>query len=295
MKNPLVSIIMNCHNGEKFLHESLKSVLSQNYNNWELIFFDNSSTDKSKKIFNSFKDSRLKYFYNQIKINLYDARNKAIIKTKGEFVAFLDTDDWWERDNLSSRKKFFYDTKFSFSYSNCYYYFQKNKKKKIFSNNNLPSGYIFNNLSENYQVNLSSIIIRRSFLQDQPYIFNKNYNIIGDFDLILRLSEKNLVHCVNTPLVSIRYHNENFSHLNRDLFFKEYKDWYSRVIKFENYNNNKKIFFKRLKYLEIIKDLVKFKSIRIFMKIIYYPICFNKIKLFIIFFTPRYLLRIFYK
>jgi len=129
MKNPLVSIIMNCHNGERFLYESLKSVLNQNYKNWELIFFDNSSTDKSKRIFNSFNDSRFKYFYNQNKINLYDARNKAIIKTKGDFVAFIDVDDWWEINNLSSRKDFFIDPKFSFSYSNCYYFFEKKKKK----------------------------------------------------------------------------------------------------------------------------------------------------------------------
>jgi len=295
MKNPLVSIIMNCHNGERFLHESLKSVLRQNYKNWELIFFDNSSTDNSKKIFNSFNDSRFKYFYNQNKINLYDARNKAIIKTKGDFVAFIDVDDWWEKNNLSSRKDFFLDSKFSFSYSNCYFFFEKTKKKNLLSNNKLPSGYIFNNLSENYQVIISSVIIRKSFLFDLPYIFNKNYNVIGDFDLFIRLSEKNLVHSINVPLVNIRYHNENFSRLNRDLFYKEYQNWYSKVIKFKNYRNNKKIFLKNLKYLEIIKDLVKFKSVKIFLKIVYYPFCFNKIKLFIIFFTPRYLLNVFYK
>ena len=48
---PLVSIIMNCHNGEAYLWESIKSVLSQTYENWELIFWDNQSSDSSKKIF----------------------------------------------------------------------------------------------------------------------------------------------------------------------------------------------------------------------------------------------------
>ena len=56
-KNPLVSIIMNCHNGEKFLKQSLKSVLTQSYKNWELIFWDNCSTDS---ILDYFKD---KIFY----------------------------------------------------------------------------------------------------------------------------------------------------------------------------------------------------------------------------------------
>ena len=49
-KQPLVSIIMNCHNGEKYLKESIKSVLVQNYKNWELIFLNNCSNDNSKKI-----------------------------------------------------------------------------------------------------------------------------------------------------------------------------------------------------------------------------------------------------
>ena len=58
---PLVSIIMNCYNGETFLHESIKSVLSQTYENWELIFWDNRSEDKSAEIFKSYKDKRFKY------------------------------------------------------------------------------------------------------------------------------------------------------------------------------------------------------------------------------------------
>ena len=57
----LVSIIMNCRNGDKFLKESLESVISQTYQNWELIFVDNMSTDNSKKIFHQYDDKRFKY------------------------------------------------------------------------------------------------------------------------------------------------------------------------------------------------------------------------------------------
>ena len=59
---PLVSIIMNCYNGEKYLDDSLKSIVNQTYQNWELIFWDNISFDNSKKIFEKFKDKRFKYF-----------------------------------------------------------------------------------------------------------------------------------------------------------------------------------------------------------------------------------------
>ena len=65
MKNynkKLVSIIMNCFNGEKYLSEALKSIIDQTYQNWELIFLDNNSTDKSREIFENFNEPRFKYF-----------------------------------------------------------------------------------------------------------------------------------------------------------------------------------------------------------------------------------------
>ena len=61
-KSPLISIIMNCRNGERFLKNSLKSILNQTYKSWELIFWDNKSTDKSYQILSKIKDKRIKYF-----------------------------------------------------------------------------------------------------------------------------------------------------------------------------------------------------------------------------------------
>ena len=92
-KEPLVSIIMNCYNGAKYLQESLRSVINQTYQNWELIFWDNISSDDSKKIFSNFNENRFKYFLNDKHSILYHARNQAIKKANGDFIAFLDTDD----------------------------------------------------------------------------------------------------------------------------------------------------------------------------------------------------------
>ena len=96
LDNPLVSIIINCFNGEKYLREALTSILNQSYKNWEVIFWDNQSSDNSKKIFNSFQNERFKYFYADKHTTLYKARNLAINKTNGELLAFIDTDDIWE-------------------------------------------------------------------------------------------------------------------------------------------------------------------------------------------------------
>ena len=60
---PLVSIIVNCFNGEKYLKHCLESIISQKYQNWEVIFWDNCSTDQSSTIFKSYSDNRFKYYF----------------------------------------------------------------------------------------------------------------------------------------------------------------------------------------------------------------------------------------
>ena len=62
MEMPLVSVIVNCHNGQKYLSECIDSIINQTYENWELIFWDNVSSDKSKEVLENYSDSRIKYF-----------------------------------------------------------------------------------------------------------------------------------------------------------------------------------------------------------------------------------------
>ena len=107
--SPLVSVIINCYNGQKYLSEAVNSVLSQTYKNWEIIFWDNQSTDGSARIFKNFEDSRLRYFYSPTHTLLYEARNYAIDQASGEFLAFLDVDDWWCPDKLEKQIPLFTD------------------------------------------------------------------------------------------------------------------------------------------------------------------------------------------
>ena len=72
--------MINCFNGEKYLRKSLESVIAQTYKNWEVIFWDNQSTDKSAEIFKSFNDLRFNYYYAHSHTLLYEARNLAIKK-----------------------------------------------------------------------------------------------------------------------------------------------------------------------------------------------------------------------
>ena len=291
MKKKLVSIIVNCYNGEKYILQTLKSILSQEYEKFEVIFIDNCSTDLSAKIYKSVKDKRFRYFKTRKNINLYKARNLALKKCKGEFVAFLDADDWWDKNFLSSRQKFFNSSKeYGFSYSNCYHYYEKNKKYKIFFKNKIPSGFILNKLLKYYFVKLSTIIIKTQIIKF--YKFNPKYNIIGDYDSIIRISEKYKGMGFQNNLAYIRVHKDNFTHNNRKIFFKEFKYWEKRQ-NYKNiyFKNNKSKILERLNYLKLIYLLLNKKNAKLITEIMRYPFGYLKIKLLIIYFLPQFLVR----
>src|SRR3972149_6628479 len=93
-ESSLISIIINSHNGAKYLREAIDSVYSQTYTNWEIILFDNCSTDETDTIVKQY-DDRLRYFRSEKFLNLGEARNKALKNAQGEIIGFLDSDDSW--------------------------------------------------------------------------------------------------------------------------------------------------------------------------------------------------------
>ena len=130
----LVSVVVNCYNGEKYLNQCIGSILNQTYKNIELIFWDNQSTDQSKNIIQSYHDKRIKYFYAKKHTTLYEARNLALQNCSGEFVCFLDVDDWYEPSKIEDQIIFFSDNDVGVVYSNRYTFYNNLKIKKIFKN-----------------------------------------------------------------------------------------------------------------------------------------------------------------
>ena len=210
INNPLISVIMNCHNGSKFLEESVNSIISQTYKNWELIFWDNVSQDDSKKIITKFSDNRIKYFKSTKFNRLYKSRNLAIKNAKGQFISFLDTDDLWQKDKLEKQMDFFSKNQdYEIIYSNYYIYDESKKKKFIKFKKVLPSGIIFKQLLRNYTLGIVTICLRRDIFKDN--FFNDNFDIIGDFDLFLKFSENKKIGYMHDILAEYRLHNSNLS------------------------------------------------------------------------------------
>ena len=222
---PLVSVIMNCHNGELYLAEAIKSILSQTYKNFEVIFWDNQSKDNSASIYKSFKDKRLKYYYSKRHTSLYEARNLAISKSRGEFISFLDTDDLWSNNKLNLQIKKIKNKKVSLVYSNYYSLNQATGKKKVAHKRKLPEGIIFNELLKDYFIGINTVMMRKSIFIKNKEIFNKKFNIIGDFDFFTRISKNFYFSSIQLPLVTYRIHDKNFSKNNYKMFISEFKFW----------------------------------------------------------------------
>ena len=103
----LVSIIMPSYNTEDYIGESIQSVINQTYSNWELIIVDDCSNDNTDNVVKPFlADSRIKYFKNEHNSGAAVTRNKALREAKGEWIAFLDSDDLWMPEKLEKQINF---------------------------------------------------------------------------------------------------------------------------------------------------------------------------------------------
>lgn len=225
INQPRVSVIMNCYNGAKYLTRAIESVIQQTYPNWELIFWDNLSTDLSANIVRGFQESRIKYFLSGGHTQLSEARNAAINASSGDLIAFLDVDDWWEPQKLERQIPLFQDDAVGLACSNFWIFDQREFNLKLAYSSSIPSGHQLGNLLEKYTVALPTLVIRKSLLNGFDSPFNPNYHIIGDFDLVIKLSAQSKIARVDDPLATYRIHGQNESLVKFDLQTSEIKDW----------------------------------------------------------------------
>ena len=283
---PLVSIIMNCLNGEKYLKSSLRSIIEQDYKNWELIFWDNKSSDNSFKIVKSFKDKRIRYFRANKKTVLYEARNLAIKKAKGKFIAFLDVDDFWSKDKLSKQIPKFKNKNVGLVYSNFYKYYDSTKKKRIAFKNKLPRGKVTGLIIKNYQVGFLTVILRKDFIT-QKKIFDFEYDLLSDYDFVLHYSLKHDFSCVDEPLAFYRIHNDQLQKKKLVIQAKQFCKWFKNKKikkKFNQYDLSS--ILKKHEYYDLLKDLNESK-INLFYKMLKNFNLLNFIKINALIFIPK--------
>ncbi|MBE5942915.1 MAG: glycosyltransferase family 2 protein [Lachnospiraceae bacterium] len=115
----LVSIIMPSYNTAEYIAESIQSVLSQSYLDWELIVVDDCSTDNTDEVIKPYlADERIKYIKNATNSGAAVSRNRALCEARGKWIAFLDSDDIWMPDKLEKQVSYMEENDYHFSYTN---------------------------------------------------------------------------------------------------------------------------------------------------------------------------------
>jgi glycosyltransferase involved in cell wall biosynthesis len=215
---PFFSVIVNCYNGETYLKKALDSIFSQAFGDYEVIFWDNQSTDSSAKIAKSYSDSRLHYLLAPNFTDISVARNLAVRQAQGKWITFLDCDDIWLDQKLEQQHQLITEddsAELGFVYT---------RAKTIDENGDsihsardsqtLPEGYIMKDLLEENYVAIASGAVRKEYFLKIGGI-SSHYRFCGDYYLWLALSKHWKALKTDEVLTLIRSHPKNLTHANR--------------------------------------------------------------------------------
>lgn len=158
----LVSIVMPLKNGMPFLKETINSIKSQTYKNWELIIVDSESNDGSIELIKKFDDKRIKILQKNLGPGL--ARNYGITNSKGSYIAFIDSDDLWTKEKLSLQINDMIFKNSSFSYTN--YELISSESKLLGKNGHFRNQFSYSDFFSKRNIVMSSVIVKKEILKN---------------------------------------------------------------------------------------------------------------------------------
>lgn len=203
---PKVSVNICCYNSEKYLKETIQSVLDQTVSDFEIVIINDGSTDRTEEIVKNFNDHRIRYFYQENR-GLSYSRNRAISLSSGDYIAFLDHDDLWIPTKLEKQVAFLdknADT--GFVYSNFYIMDEIEGRRYPAFKSSQPKGQIFEKFLYEYRSGIVTVLIRRSGLSKLDSLFDINLKYVEDYDLFMRYLHANRACYIHEPLAFYRVH-----------------------------------------------------------------------------------------
>ncbi|MEK9180242.1 MAG: glycosyltransferase family 2 protein [Patescibacteria group bacterium] len=215
---PLVSIITPAHNAGPYLRDTIGSVLSQTYNNFEHIIVDDGSTDDTAEVVRSFTDPRIKYM-SQKNSGQSSARNAAIKVAKGKYIALLDADDIFYPEKLSEQVAYMEQhPDCEFCYCKIHHFFHEKPHDRYYFAMEHPSGYLFGKLLVSNFINPLSAMVRREVFEKHG-AFEPKFRWADEQYLWLKLAYKKVKFCyLDKVLGACRLHPESFT--NRPFYFQ---------------------------------------------------------------------------
>ena len=288
---PLVSFVVNCYNGELYLKNCISSILEQTYTNWEIIFWDNASTDNSAEIFNTYKDSRFKYFKSEVNVTLGQARAWAVNQCNGEYIAFLDVDDEWLPSKTEIQVTEMLKDDFVLSYTSMIEVDAttgKTRKCKV----KYSSGAIFSENMFQFEINMPSSMIKREALLSKGLNFDKNIKASEEYCLYMQLIYNEKVCVIDNYLVKYLVRNDSLTNKSIDCWANERKYTLKKIIHTHPesqtiFPNEFKEAFARAEYYKARKFM--FEGNRIAARKCLKKVCRNGYRYFILYlllFTP---------
>lgn len=202
MQRDLVSIITPVYNAERFINETVQSIIEQKYENFELLLIDDYSTDHSLAIMNSFAevDSRIKVLQTPFNSGAAVARNVGLENARGQYVAFVDSDDKWKKNKLKEQIEAMKKNNYNFTYTNFEIVSETNEliKEKV----DLPEKLDYRALLKNTAIACSTVVIDRSVFGDFKMPVVRKGQDTATWLMLLRDGET--AHLVNKVLGSYR-------------------------------------------------------------------------------------------
>ena len=214
----LVSIIMPSWNSGEFITESINSVISQTYTNWELIIVDDCSSDDTETIVKSIVDTRIRYMKNDVNLGAALTRNRALREAKGKWIAFLDSDDLWKPRKLERQLKFMIDNGYYFSYHEYEKIDEKSKPLNI-----LVSGPSIVNKRKMYNYGYPGCLTFMYNFEKFGLIQIDDIKKNNDYAILLKLCKTGSCYLLKENLAQYRIRNKSISH---DKLSKKLKSHY---------------------------------------------------------------------
>lgn len=246
--NPTISIVMPAYNSAKYIEKAIQSVLEQTFTDFELLICDDGSVDDTRNIVERYSslDERVILVNNKYLKGAAGARNTCLDLSKGEFIAFLDSDDYWEKDKLLVQYNYMVSNSIDFSYSDYYMFSEKNTTVVECKSHN-----IFDNLTYTCDIGCLTVMVRKSYVGNLrfPYLPKEDYAF---WLLILKQGGK----AYNINYISSFYRKSSGS-LSSNKFKEAFKQ-YNVLRKMTNYSQMKILFrMSTYIYYAIMKHYIK--------------------------------------
>ncbi len=201
---PLVSVIIPTYNRVKFLEEALNSVFAQDYSLLEVIVVDDGSSDETPQIITRYPVKYLK----GPRRGVATARNRGILASQGELIAFLDSDDLWKPQKIRRQVEFFEHNPRAVAVQTEEIWIRKGKRVNPRRKHQKPSGFFFDRALKLCLISPSAVMLRRKVFQEIG-LFNEKFPVCEDYELWLRLAARYPVYLIEEPLVVKRGGHED--------------------------------------------------------------------------------------